>query len=116
MEQWPAVQKPATIKGGILDPFMESEAETGDDFARPRFSVPRQRPAQLAWPAMPTSHYHTLCTFQERVRADCFLWLHPHTGQQWVARFVSDPITSDCSGTRPGTLAVEVTLKLIRKA
>lgn len=116
MEQWPAIQNPSTIRGGILDPFVESEAETGDDFARPRFSVPRQKPSQLSWPAMPTSHYHTLCSFQERVRADCFLWTHPRSGQQWVARFRSDPISETCTGSRPGTFAVDVTLQLIRKA
>lgn len=115
MNVWPDIAVPSSMSGGIFDPLDEANMETGDDAARPRFSVPRQQPMRLEWAAMSYADFDALVAFHANQRSTPFLWVRPRTGVQWEARFVSNAITHSESRDTPGRLAVQCTIQPIRR-
>ena len=93
MDTFPSgIRAPSRCPGGIFDPLDESTMDTGDDSARPVFSVPRQKPWKWTWEDMPFDEYELLVAFHAEQRASVWLYTHPRTGQTWEMRFKSDPI------------------------
>jgi hypothetical protein len=118
MDFWPSfIAAPNGISGGLDDPYIEAQSETGDDASRPRFSAPRLTPFKLSWQNMRLAECrYLLDQFYPAHRAITFLWRHPSQGLTYEVRFVSSPITFGEEGTAPFVAKVEVQLQPERLA
>lgn len=116
MDTFPSIMAPSSIERTISDPYIESQFESGDDAARPIFSIPREGPTALKWSSLRKSQFETLRAFCAAHRAVRFLWTHPSEKKLYVVRLKADALRWSEVGTKPGTYAVDLNMQIIREA
>jgi len=79
----------AEISGGLDDPFLEDQFESGARGGRPMFTKPRPEPYTMRFPLLSDAEFAVLKEFYESTRGQTFLLTH-HDGSQEEVSWVSN--------------------------
>lgn len=111
---FPTIRRPSSISGGVRDPLLEDDYQSGDDAARPVFTSATDQPIRIGWKRLSQEELDLLDAFvRGEGRTPGWPWPHPYTGEEWSCRLCADPLSWSAGDDGKGYNAT-LTIKRIR--